>query len=442
MSTATTTRRIKLTGISAPARGVVLAELLANASAPVLLVVAPETKVAEQLVEDVAFFAHALGAVAAPEVLLLPESMPESRDMREAFTASADRLTVLSRLRATRRTTAAAVNPKVGAIVVVTTPAALLQPVPALDDFAAHEFTLTRGQTHPFQGLLETLRELDYDSEAVCEAPGSYAIRGGIIDVYPTTATEPYRLDFFGDELEEIRAFDPVTQRSGASVDSITLSASPRLHLDPAKTGLADYLSAATRLVLVEPALLDEELSQLAREGAARSGAGGAELGADRAIHATLAAILQRVATIVAVQDIDQSSAIFNEDAETAEVTWDTESLQHHRRYPGDELVAQERLHAEAESRLDFLRRVAAWQREGFAVAFVMSKEGEEQRATEILAEEPGLGKLKPVFLRGTLNEGFRITFGRENETRSMGVPPMDRTPHGLDIAGTGALEP
>src|SRR5690606_1510735 len=98
---------------------------------------------------------------------------------------------------------------------------------------------------------LDRLQQLDYDSEAVCEAPGHYAIRGGIIDVYPVTANQPYRLDFFGDEIEEIRAFDPVTQRSGEPVESITISASSRVKLDPAKPGLADYLTPRTHLVFV-----------------------------------------------------------------------------------------------------------------------------------------------------------------------------------------------
>ena len=118
------------------------------------------------------------------------------------------------------------------------------------------ELALARGQSHPFQGLLEKLQQLDYDSEAVCEAPGHYAIRGGIIDVYPITANKPYRLDFFGDELETIREFDPVTQRSGAEVERITIAATPRVKLDPSKTGLADYVTSAAHLVFIEPASL------------------------------------------------------------------------------------------------------------------------------------------------------------------------------------------
>jgi transcription-repair coupling factor (superfamily II helicase) len=249
-----TVQRHKLTGVCPPARGAVVAELLRAHAAPVWLVVAEDLKLAEHLAEDVAFFHAASGDARPLATLVFPESLPDSRDMREAFAASSDRLTVLSRLRATRGMSATP-----DTLVVATTPAALLQPVPALEEFATRELTLARGQPQSFHGLLEQLQQLDYDSEAVCEAPGHYAIRGGIIDVYPVTANQPYRLDFFGDEIESIREFDPVTQRSGASVEKIKLPASPRVQLGESKTGLADYLTPATHLLFVEPASLDEE---------------------------------------------------------------------------------------------------------------------------------------------------------------------------------------
>ncbi len=380
--------RSKLTGVCPPARGAVLAELLRRHPAPVWLIVAEDLKTAEHLAEDTAFFHQAGGNPRPLHPLVFPESMADSRDMREAFAASSDRLTVLSRLRATRALGAAP-----DTLLVVTTPAALLQPVPALEEFSTRELTLRRGQAQPFTGLLEQLRQLDYDSEAVCEAPGHYAIRGGIIDVYPVTANQPYRLDFFGDVLEEIREFDPVTQRSGAGVEQITLSASPRVKLAASATGLADYLSTATQLAFVEPAALDEEFSAFTREGSDG-----------------LAPLLARCAALHGVGDLDEASALF--EGGTEEATWNTESLSHHRSYPEDALVAQERLQVEEEARQRFLRQVAAWRREGYAVDVVAAKEGETQRIQEILAEDSALKVIRPRFLRGTLNEGFRITFG------------------------------
>ncbi len=399
------TPRFKLTGVCPPARGAVIAGLIREQPAPVWLVIAEDLRLAEQLAEDLAFF----NQTARPQApLVFPESIPDSRDMREAFAASSDRLTVLSGLRAVRH---AARNPD--SLIVVTTPAALLQSVPALAEFATRELTLTRGQKQPFQALLEQLQQLDYDSEAVCEAPGHYAVRGGIIDVYPVTANQPYRLDFFGDELEEIRAFDPVTQRSGETVESITLSASPRVKLDPSTTGLADYLPASAHLVFLEPAALEEEFSTFAGEGT--NG---------------LAPLLDQCAALFGISDLDEASALF--DAATGETTWDTESLTHHRSYPGDTLVAQERLQVEEDARRRFLRQLAAWKQDGYSVVFVVTKEGEEQRVREILADDTKLKALKPVIQRGTLNEGFRITFREgarlRGETAAAGLVVVTET--------------
>ncbi|MEO7413062.1 MAG: transcription-repair coupling factor, partial [Opitutaceae bacterium] len=387
MSVAATLRRHKLSGVCPPARGAVIAEVTRAHPAPVWLIVAADLKAAEHLAEDIAFFHAASRNPRLQVTLVFPESIPESRDMREAFAASSDRLTVLSKLRAVR-----GLGGTPDSLVVITTPAALLQPVPALEEFSRREITLVRGQKQSFQGLLEQLQKLDYDSEAVCEAPGHYAIRGGIIDVYPVTANQPYRLDFFGDDLEEIRAFDPVTQRSGDHVESITLSATPRVQLDASRTGLADYLSPSSHLVFIEPATLEEEFSAFARDGTDN-----------------LTPLLTKCAAAFGISDLDEASALFDEGS--TELTWDTESLTHHRRYPDDALIAQERLQVEDEARRDFLRQIAAWKKAGYDVDFVVSKEGEEQRTQEILEDDPKLKSIKPRFLRGTLNEGFRVTF-------------------------------
>jgi len=380
--------RHKIVGVSPSARGAVLAEMIASRPAPVWVVVTADLRSAEQLAEDVSFFLRTQSAEAPPETLVFPESIPDSRDMREAFAASGDRLTVLSRL---REVLASAKTGRVRELAIFTTPTALLQPVPAIEQYAASEIVLSRGTRQPFQELLERLRSLDYDSEAVCESPGHYAVRGGIIDVYPVTATEPYRLDFFGDDIDDIRAFDPVTQRSGAQVQRISVAASPRVRLESAKTGISDYLDPRSMMAFIEPAALEEEFRAFAEEGTD-----------------PLAPLLAKCAGAYGVSDIDEATTIFA-DSES-EVVWDTESLEHHRRFPEEGLLARERLNAEDDARRAFLAQVAAWKREGYMVAFAVSKEGEEKRIREILGADPALASIDPVFLRGGLNEGFRET--------------------------------
>jgi transcription-repair coupling factor (superfamily II helicase) len=407
----------QILGVPPSARGLALAEQLHVAPAPVQLVLCADLAQAEQLAEDVQLFAELGDAVSpSPEIMVLPDSMPADAEMREAFAASADRTAVLSRLRAVR--SVKTVPAGASQLVVFTHPRALLQPVPALQAFARHEITLEVGESVGFQQVLEQLHALDYDSEPLCEAPGHYAVRGGLIDVYPITANAPCRLDFFGDELEEIRELDPVTQRSGAKLETVTLSASPRLKLDSAKTGLADYLSPATQVVLVEPVDLEKAFSGLAVQEAIDTS------------PAPLGAILRQSAALLALQDLDEASWWFPETIAGA-VAWDCDSLRHHRRYPGEGLVAQDRLHAEAEARLEFLQQVQLWQQEGFAVRVVVAKQGETQRIDEILAEEPGLKDLRLTYAIGSLNEGFRLRF--EEDSR-LGWPGFAAATGGLVI--------
>ena len=409
-----TLQRFKHTGVCPAARAAVLSTLLQDQPAPVWLIIVEEPRVAEQLAEDLLFFQGVTENAPPLEVRLFPESLADRRDMRETFTASSDRLVVLSKLRGLRTVTARESTAS-GTLAVVTTPAALVQSVPALSEFAGREIVLSRGQRQPFQALVAQLREFDYDSETVCEAPGQYAVRGGIIDVYPVTASEPCRLDFFGDEIEDIRALDPVTQRSGERLEQVTLSASPRLQLEVSGTGLADYLSPSTRVVFVEPAAIEEALSLIAREPAPGTA------GSGPAAPSVIAPLLARCAAAVSVSDLDETSVFF--DGVPDEQTWNTESLAHHRHYPEAALVAHERLQVEEEARHRFFQQALRWQQEGYAVGFALAKDGEEERVRELLRTEPAFEKLRPRFLRSTINEGFRVTY--RQTAASAGAAPM-----------------
>ena len=411
-------QRFKHTGVCPAARAAVLSTLLRDRPAPVCLILVEEPRIAEQLAEDLLFF-HGASEDAQPiEVRVFPESLADSRDIREAFTASSDRLIVLSKLRA-RRSPAIDDPAARGTLAVVATPAALVQPVPALSEFAGREIALARDQRQSFQGLVSQLREFDYDSETVCEAPGQYAVRGGIIDVYPVTASQPCRLDFFGDQIEDIRVLDPVTQRSGGRLEQITLSASPRVQLVPSPTGIADYLSPSTRVVFVEPAALEEALSLIVREPAP------SPAGARPAVSSIIEPILTRCAAAVAVSDLDEASALF--DGVRDEQTWDTESLAHHRSYPDVALVAHERLHVEDEARHRFFQQAARWQQEGYAVCFAVAKDGEEARVRELLEADPLSRNLRPRYLRSTINEGFRVTYRPPPGSAALALAPQAR---------------
>ena len=83
--------------------------------------------------------------------------------------------------------------------------------------------TLRRGESFDLENLLGHLNTVGYSSADVVEMPGEYALRGGILDVYSPEAERPVRIEFFGDEVDSIRRFDPASQRSSNPIDEALL---------------------------------------------------------------------------------------------------------------------------------------------------------------------------------------------------------------------------
>jgi len=100
---------------------------------------------------------------------------------------------------------------------------ALLQRTFAPNELRQRTRTLARGDRADPLDLIEWLEEQGYESEAQVTQKGEIALRGGILDVFPLTSPWPVRLEFFGDELESLRFFDPLTQISREEIASVTL---------------------------------------------------------------------------------------------------------------------------------------------------------------------------------------------------------------------------
>lgn len=95
-------------------------------------------------------------------------------------------------------------------------------------DFAAFRqsiITLEDGGSYHVETLLEQLTNLGYVHEDMVEARGQFSVRGGIVDVYPPAAENPYRIEFFGEDIDSIREFDPIMQTSVQRLDAIKIEA-------------------------------------------------------------------------------------------------------------------------------------------------------------------------------------------------------------------------
>jgi transcription-repair coupling factor (superfamily II helicase) len=106
--------------------------------------------------------------------------------------------------------------------ILATTVSSFLQRVPARSNFHDSRFDAMVGELIDPIALTRFLDGSGYARVDTVMEPGEYAVRGGIIDAYPSGSETPFRLDFFGDELERLRSFDPITQRSkGENVEQI-----------------------------------------------------------------------------------------------------------------------------------------------------------------------------------------------------------------------------
>jgi transcription-repair coupling factor (superfamily II helicase) len=116
--------------------------------------------------------------------------------------------------------------------IVLTTVAALLQRVPARKTLKGSTLLFGAGGQTLRDVLMEYLQNNGYGRSETVMEPGEYAIRGGIIDLFPPGFIEPLRLDFFGDELDSIRTFEVFSQRTSGGCESFTLKPYNEISLD------------------------------------------------------------------------------------------------------------------------------------------------------------------------------------------------------------------
>ncbi|MDE2167171.1 MAG: transcription-repair coupling factor [Alphaproteobacteria bacterium] len=119
-----------------------------------------------------------------------------------------------------------------GPRIVLTTVNAAIQRVPPRRLFAERMLVLERGMDLPLDRLKTFLERNGYNRAETVREAGEYAVRGGLIDLYPSGAPAPLRLDFFGDRLEAIRSFDPLSQRSAGAVERADLKPMSEVLLD------------------------------------------------------------------------------------------------------------------------------------------------------------------------------------------------------------------
>lgn len=402
-------------GVCTEARAPLLYALAQETEAGTTVALVPQPRRAQELAAEVDSYVAWADKESPLEVLHFPEDPPPDIDAQRRADRICDRLAVLTSL----------LTQSARKRLLIATPEALLGRCPAKAAFEKQRLSLKVGQSYPFSELIESLTSnLDYDSEALCEQPGQISTRGGLIDIYPYDAHCPYRIDFFGDEIESIRSFDPTTQRTETPTQAIHIAAAESAaSVHSQEGGLLDYfMEQPLQWALEDPTLLVREhpyrfekrpVGHLAVDaaGAARlhSGSEARPVGS-KAVSSHIRSFHQALThrghrdTLTCICELDTDPELFR-GAERIELS--TEATANYRFQSDTPQIGYDRFESEQSTRLKFETQLADWANEGLDIVFASAGESEAKRIRERLDGNPLTTVLKPQFVEGTVSGGF-----------------------------------
>jgi len=272
--------------------------------------------------------------------------------------------------------------------IIVTSVVALLQRTFPRKSLEQRTRTLARGDRIDPLDLAEWLEAQGYEPEAQVTQKGEMSLRGGILDFYPLTSPWPVRLEFFGEEVESLRHFDPFTQVSREKIDSITAPPAGELGIlkkssaesEKFKTNgeglgtLLDYLPGETIFVICEPAEVIERADEYAKQ-----------IPADDPFLIEWSDFQEQAITkgMTRLNVAESNQGQFEAAPESIIDSLHFQSLDAFRPLA---LQAPELQVAEAQRR-EFFAQLQRWSRQGYAVHVFCNNDGERQRFNEIWNE-------------------------------------------------------
>ena len=277
--------------------------------------------------------------------------------------------------------------------VITATVASLMQCTLSPQEISHRTRTLKLGERLDPLDFIEWLEEQGYEPEAQVTARGELSLRGGIVDVFPFTTPWPIRFEFFGDELESIRYFNPQSQISRDKIDQVDISPGGEVGLlrhikGSGRTTLLEHLPEDSILLFCDPDSIEEMAAQKVME-----------VPPGDQFHVEWATLCNRM-------DERNLSRIelYELDSVASDVQLDITSLEVFR--PMGAQISDPQI-VDAQRR-EFFGQIHRWRRQGYKVLMLCNNEGEQERLEE-LWDEYGFvkegGKLD--ILHGTLSRGF-----------------------------------
>lgn len=205
--------RLGLRGLLGSVRGII-SSCVFDASAGIHLFIVPEKENAAYFYNDMEnIFGEKSEDFSKKRILFYPTSYKRPYEIEKIDNTNALlRTEVLNRIASTQRKT-----------VIVTYPEALSEKVITRQYLSKNTLKLKTGEKVGIDFATDILLEYEFERVDFVVEPGQFSIRGGIIDIFPFSNDNPFRIEFFGDEVDSIRTFDPASQLSRYKVDKITI---------------------------------------------------------------------------------------------------------------------------------------------------------------------------------------------------------------------------
>lgn len=149
-------------------------------------------------------------------------------------------------------------------MIVVTYPESVMEKVISSEKLASNTFVVSKGDTLSHDFLVEMLHEYGFERTDFVYEPGQYSVRGSIIDVFSFADEMPFRLDFFGDEVDSIRSFDIETQLTKETPEKVTII--PNIHdkeVDDVRIPITDFFTNDTIFFFNDLAVVIERINHI-----------------------------------------------------------------------------------------------------------------------------------------------------------------------------------
>ncbi len=241
----TTPLKYLLKGLSGSSISFVIAELFKQNDSPFLLVFDDK--------EEAAYYLNDLEQlIGERDVLFYPGSYRRPYQIEET-----DNANVLLRAEVLNR-----INSRKKPAIIVTYPDALFEKVVTRRELEKNTLKLKLADTLSLEFLNEVLFEYQFNRVDFVTEPGEFSVRGGIVDVFSFSHDEPYRIEFFGDEVDSIRTFDVATQLSTEKVKKITIIPNvANKFLEEKRVGFLNYIAPSTIVFTKNDELLFDRLN-------------------------------------------------------------------------------------------------------------------------------------------------------------------------------------